>query len=295
MTEKQSEVVIGVDLGATKIKSARVSADRVEETYTTTVSAEGAQEVIVQEVIEAIGAVYQDDVSGIGVGVPSVVDIEAGIVYDVQNIPSWVEVPLKDILQKHFAVPVHVNNDANCFALGEFYYGQGRGVKDLVGLIIGTGMAAGLVLDGKLYAGSNCGAGEVGMIPYLDHHYEYYCSGQFFETAWHVSGEDLYQRATAGDEEALKIFETYGHHLAHGIMTVLFAYDPELIVLGGSVSKAYRFFEAGLNEVIRTFPYTSVLRNLRIEVSREKDIAVKGAAALRYNAHLTVKDKFVIE
>src|SRR5690606_24955530 len=118
--------------------------------------------------------------------VPSVVDVDKGIVYDVQNIPSWKEVPLKAIMEERYGVPVQVNNDANCFALGEKYFGQGRDSKAFIGLTLGTGLGAGIILNDKLYAGPNCGAGEFGMVPYLDYHYEYYASGQFFTLLHHT-------------------------------------------------------------------------------------------------------------
>jgi glucokinase len=83
------------------------------------------------------------------------VDVEKGIVYSVINIPSWHEVPLKQILEDRFGLPVFVNNDANCFAMGELYYGSGRGYRHLVGLIVGTGLGAGIVVNGRLYSGAN--------------------------------------------------------------------------------------------------------------------------------------------
>ena len=80
-----------------------------------------------------------ENLDGIGIGVPSVVDIEKGIVYDVQNIPSWKEVHLKSIMEERYCAATFVNNDANCFALGEKYFGKGLGHKSVIGLILGTG------------------------------------------------------------------------------------------------------------------------------------------------------------
>ncbi len=78
-----------------------------------------------------IGRVFTPNAAGIGVGVPSVVDIDQGIVYDVQNIPSWKEVPLGRILGERFGRPVYVNNDANCFAAGEKHFGKGKPYRRL--------------------------------------------------------------------------------------------------------------------------------------------------------------------
>ena len=122
-----------------------------------------------------------DHIKAIGIGVPSVVDTHTGIVYDVQNIPSWKEVAIAQKMQELYKLPVLVNNDANCFALGEYHFGKGKGTKSMVGVTIGTGIGAGIIINGKLYCGPNCGAGEFGMIGYLDKVVEYYASGQFFK------------------------------------------------------------------------------------------------------------------
>lgn len=119
------------------------------------------------------------EVAGIGVGVPSVVDSEEGIVYNVANIPSWAEVPLKRLLQERFSVPVYINNDSNCFALGVKLFGEGRKYRNLVGMTIGTGVGTGIIINGELYSGQNTGAGEIGSLPYLSHDFEHYCSSGF--------------------------------------------------------------------------------------------------------------------
>jgi glucokinase len=109
------------------------------------------------------------------------VDEKEKMVYDVVNIPAWNKISLEAILNKHFKVPVFVNNDANCFALGEFLFGKGRDCGSMAGLTIGTGLGCGLIIDQKLFNGRNGGAGEFGMIPYLAHNFEYYASGQYFQ------------------------------------------------------------------------------------------------------------------
>ena len=131
--------------------------------------------------MSTIEEVFDSAVSGIGVGVPSIVDVEKGIVYDVQNIPSWKEVHLKQLLEERFQVPVFINNDANCFAIGEKHFGKGKDHENMIGLIVGTGMAGGIIIKNQLYNGYNCGSGEFGMIPYLEHNYEYYSSANMTE------------------------------------------------------------------------------------------------------------------
>jgi glucokinase len=98
----------------------------------------------------------------------------------VVNIPSWQRVPLKELLEKEFEVPVSVNNDVNCFALGEHQFGLAQGIKHVVCVSAGTGLGAGIIINHQLFNGNNCGAGEIGLLPYLDHNIEYYASGNLF-------------------------------------------------------------------------------------------------------------------
>ena len=124
--------------------------------------------------------------------------LKRGVVYDVQNIPSFKEVDLKRILEEEFKIPTYINNDANCFIVGEKYFGAGRDYKNIVGLIIGTGLGAGLYTNGKLYCGTNCGAGEFGMLPYKDGIYEDYCSGKYFSNGLKTTGKEIFYRAEKG-------------------------------------------------------------------------------------------------
>lgn len=280
----QKKTYIGVDLGGTKVEAARLEGLDPVRNERKLIRAQGSADQVLQDMIDMIRAVWTPQVAGIGIGVPSIVDVEKGIVYDVQNIPSWQEVPLKAILEAEFGIPVAVNNDANCFALGEKHFGEGRDVDNLIGLIIGTGMAGGIIINGRLYMGRNCGAGEFGMLPYLDHYMEYYASGQYFSHIHGTEGATVARKAALGDATALSIFRDFGHHLGNALMAILYTYDPELIIFGGSVSKAYPFFSASLWERLQVFAYPKVIENLQIRISQHPNIAVLGAAMLIQDA-----------
>jgi len=200
------------------------------------------------------------------------------------NIPSWKVVPLKEILETRYKVPVYINNDANCFALGEKYFGKAKSYRSIVGLTIGTGMGSGLIFNGKLYEGINCGAGEFGNIPYLNSNYEHYCSGQFFTEEKSVSAEGAFNLAEKGDKYSLQMFAEYGFHMGQAIKSILYAYDPEIIILGGSLTKSYKYFKSAMFEAIQDFAYRNVLTNLKIEVSELEHSAIYGAAALYLNS-----------
>jgi glucokinase len=272
--------LIGIDLGATNVRVARIVNNEIVSVSTEKIENTASPELLINQIRMLISKEIEPSVSAIGMGVPSVVDVEAGIVYDVQNIPSWKKVPLKKILEKDFDKPVYINNDANCFVLGEKYFGKARGSSSVAGLIIGTGFAAGLIFNNKLYSGPNCGAGEVGMMPYLDSIYEHYCSGQFFEKHKNIKGSKLFELALESNEEALDVYEEFGTHLGNALKAVLYAYDPELIVFGGGVRKAYPFFKDAMYRSMADFAYKNSLDNLTITVSELDEIAVLGAAAL---------------
>lgn len=276
--------LIGIDLGATNLRVARVEQNEIVQLESENVIESDNPASLMDQIRRLIGKTITDEVAGIGIGVPSVVDVEKGIVYDVQNISGWNKVPVKNILESDFELPVSVNNDANCFVLGEKYYGKGQGYESIVGLTLGSGFGSGLILDGNLYAGKNCGAGEVGMLPYRDSIFEHYCSGMFFEREFNISGEQVFEKARDGETDAKVMYEAFGTHLGNGIKAVMYAYDPEMIVLGGTIRKAYRFFGESMHRAMEDFAYTNSLKNLQIEISERENISVLGAAALSFKS-----------
>ncbi|MEP6596876.1 MAG: ROK family protein, partial [Ginsengibacter sp.] len=244
------------------------------------VNALGSVEEVLQQLFSVTDELINKSVTAIGIGIPGLVDIENGIVFDVVNIPSWKEVPLKNRMEDRYQIPIHINNDANCFALGEFYFGKGKGCNSMVGLTIGTGLGSGLILNKKLYAGKNCGAGEFGMIDYSDKYLEYYASGQYFTNVYQTDGEVVFKRASEGDGKALKMYEEMGAHLGNAIKTILYALDVELIIFGGSVRYAYPYFSKSMWQQMETFAFQKSVKNLRIEISELKNSGILGAAAL---------------
>lgn len=277
--------IIGVDLGGTNIRAGKVAAQSIIQSTKASTTSSGTEAEVLEMLYSVIDGCFDENTKSIGVGVPSVVDVEKGIVYDVVNIPSWKVVPLKEILENRYKVPVYINNDANCFALGEKYFGKAQSYKSIVGLTIGTGMGSGLIFNGRLFEGANCGAGEVGNIAYLNSNYEHYCSGQFFVEEKSITAVDAFNLAESGDKNAKQMFAEYGFHMGQAIKTVLYAYDPEIIILGGSLAKSYGHFKAAMFEAIQDFAYRNVLTNLKIEISELEHSAIYGAAALYLNSN----------
>ncbi len=277
--------IIGVSFGGKMLVAGKVKDGKIEKSITRKINNRGTEDEILADLFKIIDEVIDDEVVGLGIGVPSLVDVEKGIVYKVQNIPSWREVHIKEILENHFGISVYVNNDANCFAIGEMYFGSTAGVENSIGLILGAGVGAGIIFKRHLYSGTNCGAGEFGEIPFRDFNYEYYLNDAFFEYKYGVSAHTFLMRANKKDKIALAVFEHYGTDLGDLIKTLLFSVDPERIIIGGSLSKAFKFFEKSMWDKVNTFPYKHAISKLKINASEREDIAVLGAAALYYDAH----------
>jgi glucokinase len=284
-----SQQLIGIDIGATKIHIGIVQGMEVIDELKFPTQATASEEAIIAQIIKGIEQLAADGFSGIGIGVPGLVDEEKGIVYDLWNIPSWKEVYLKKQLEEHFKKPVHITNDANTFALGEKTYGKGKAFKNMVGITLGSGFGTGIIIDNKLYSGRLSSAGELADIPYLDKTIEAYCSGKFFSRQFGMEGHQIEALAKEGDAHALEIFNQYGAHLGNALKLILYMLSPEAIFLGGSVSQSYAFFKDALQERIQSFPFKRVSSQLVIEPSTTGNIAILGAAALVEGRHAALK------
>lgn len=281
--EINNKYIIGIDLGGTNIRAGSVIEKKITQIKTGRLNSQSPVEDIIQQIFDITDSLAVDNVFGIGIGVPGLVMEERGIVFDVINIPSWKEVPLKNIMEERYQVPVLINNDANCFAVGEYHFGKGHGCDSMVGMTIGTGLGSGIILNGKLYPGKNCGAGEFGMIDYLDNCLEYYASGQFFQNVYKINGEEVFNKAAQGDPTALNMYAEFGEHLGNAIKIILYALEPSKIIFGGSVRKAWPFFQESMWKRIKTFAYKQTVQNLTIGISELENSGILGAAALHYN------------
>jgi glucokinase len=274
--------LIGIDLGGTNVRVARIGSGGIEKMESEGVYSKGTVDEVLSQIFNLVERIGTDEIYGIGMGVPGPVDEKSGIVYELINIPAWKKVEIGEIFKTRYNLPVRVQNDANCFAVAEKYYGKGKNCKSFIGLIVGTGMAGGIFINDQLYTGPNCMAGEFGMMKYLDKFYEYYSCGQFFDNVYGISGKDAAEKANKGDKDALAMFREFGKHLGTAIEAILYAYDPEMIVLGGSVSKSFHLYEKYLWEVLEEFAFKNSLKNFKIETSELNNPGLLGAAALHF-------------
>jgi Transcriptional regulator/sugar kinase len=268
--------LIGVDIGGTNIKLAlcdqkgRLNGKR---TFSTT-SFKGKRALIdgivskIEELVSEAG-LKKRDITGVGIGAPGAVDIRTGTVHYLINIPDWREVPLGSILKKRLGIPVFVDNDVNVMALGEVYFGAGKGAVNMLCITLGTGVGGGLILDGKLYRGSSYAAGEFGHVPinidgpkckcgswacveaYAGNSYivkdvvRQIKSGQKTLITKIVAGdlskvtpEIISEAERRGDKFAKKIWTDIGNKIGIGLAGVVNLLNVEKIVIGGGVAEA---------------------------------------------------------
>ena len=271
-------------MGGTNVRAGMVSDNKLNKIISKRINSQGSVDEVVEQLFSLGDELISNEVTSIGIGVPGLINTEEKMVYDVVNIPSWKKIPLQKLMEERYNIPVYVENDANCFALGEFYFGKGKDHTSMIGLTIGTGLGAGIIINKKLYAGKNGGAGEFGMIQYLDQTCEFYASGQFFENVYRMNGENVFKNAKEGNAVAINMYEEMGTHLGNAIKMMLYALDVELIILGGSVRYAFPYFSTTMWNQIKTFAFQKVLQRLKIEVSELENSGILGAAALAYDS-----------
>lgn len=275
-------MILGIDIGGTNITFGQVKDCKVVKSFAVkSFEREWTLDRTLEYLCTQIDTLFSPDVEGIGFGVPTVVDVENGIVYDAANIPSWKKVELKSFFEKRYGCPVRVNNDSNCYALGAYAsIPEASRPGSMVAMTLGTGVGMGIVVGGKLFCGANCGAGELSCLPYLDATMEDYASKKFFHNRG-TNPKAARAEALAGNPEAIALFKEYGTHIGYAVSTILYAYDPQTIVLGGGVSNSYPLFRDSMYEYLqKNFPYPKTVENIDIAVMTNELIPVLGAASL---------------
>ena len=273
-------MLLGIDIGGTTINMGLVEGSRIVEKKTVpSFEKEWTKQQTLDYLCDEISGIITPETEHIGIGVPTLVDPAKGIAYQAANIPSWDEVNIKEAVEKRFGVPVSVNNDSNCFALGAAAL-LGAKEKVVVGITLGTGIGVGVIVDGKLLDGTHCGVGEIGSLPYNGHDYEEFCSKKFF-TAHGLDGKQAADRADAGDPEMIELINEFGRHLGEFLAVVMYAYDADRIVFGGGVANSFRQFKESMEKTLAMrYPYVKALESLKIEALPEGDIPVLGASQL---------------
>jgi len=249
-------VILGLDIGGTK--TAVILGTRRGEIHWrkqfATAPRRGFQAVLEElttTMREGMGQ-SPDPVEAISVSIGGPLDVLRGVIKSPPNLPGWDNIPLKHLLKDRFSLPVYVEHDGNAGALVEFYFGAGRGCRNLVFITMGTGFGAGLILDGRLYRGTNDTAGEIGHIRIAEDgplcygkagSLEGFGSGTgiaklahiMFPALWSESTTvaELYSSYNDGSQEARRVFERAALYIGRGFAILADLLNPERIILGG--------------------------------------------------------------
>ena len=298
--------VIGVDIGGTNIKLGLVSPKIkvIDRTELATKSFIRDRKVLIQAVVEHIQLLIKrhdlkkKDILGVGVGLPGLVDTLNGVVRFLPNIPGWKNVPLKKELEKNLGIAVHLENDVNLITLGEWKYGAGKDVKNLVCLTLGTGVGSGLIFDGRLYRGPGFAAGELGHVPLNEEGPACGCGGygclesyvgnkrlvlraQEIMKKDDVTLEEMNALAKQGDHNALIFWKETAAHIGNSLVGVVNMLNPQRIVIGGGVSNNHEFLFSTINDVIQKRAMTTQASMVKIVRAKlGNDAGILGAQVL---------------
>jgi len=312
-----ADYVIGVDLGGTQIRAMLVDnrGQEIRRAYMLTRANEGLEAVIerIRETVrQAGGDVDWREVGCIGVGAPGPLDPWRGVVLEAPNLPGWIDVPLKALLEDAFQVPVRVGNDANVAALGEHRFGAGQGVDDLIYVTVSTGIGGGIISQGQLIVGAHGLGGEVGHITVEvggppcscgnTGCVEILASGPAIAREavarirmgaatlivdlvggdlGRVTAETVTQAASQGDRLGREIVQRAGFYIGVAFVSLIHIFNPRLFLLGGGVSRAGELLFEPIRTTVRERAMLPFQQDLRIEpAGLGQDAGMWGAVAL---------------
>lgn len=308
--------VIGVDMGIKKVSTGLIDIEgNIIQKITLQYPKEANQESVLGTIKDSIYEVVKgkdDDfnkIIGIGMGIHGIVDPEKGVSSYAPAF-DWHNLDIVAIFKNEFNTPVIIDNDVRVMALGEKWFGKAKDAQNFVLLNIGTGIGAGIYLNGNLYRGNNFGAGEIGHVSIFDRKTkckcgEYGCfeamaSGIGIVTRFieelnnggkssileridicQITSEEIYNEALKGDELSIQILKETGKYIGTGISMLINILNPEMILIAGGVSKAGKFI---FEEIQKAVSKKSINNNLKLlyigETILKEDAGIVGAATL---------------
>jgi glucokinase len=286
--------VLAIDLGGTKVAAALISPDHrvIEKTHSPTLATEGLQPVT-GRIFAAIDHLLSQantettQLYGIAIAAAGAIDTGKGLVTSSPNLPGWLDVPLRDMVKERYRVDCCLLNDANAAALAEHRLGAGRGINNLIYITVSTGIGGGIIVNGELYSGASGGAGEIGHMTIDASGPECHCGNvgclEMFASGRAVAGEakrrieqgepsrltDIVSgnlegitaervavAAQGGDRLALEVISKAASYLGVGMVNLVNIFNPEMIVVGGGLSKMGELLLKPAREVVkqRAFP-----------------------------------------
>lgn len=301
------EYILGIDIGGTKCainygykEDSELYLIDKERFLTTTVD-ETIQNILKSiENMMAKHSLSKENVAAIGISCGGPLDSKKGIIMSPPNLPGWDNIPIIKIIEDKFGIKTGLQNDANACALAEWKFGSGKGTQNMIFMTFGTGLGAGLVLDGKLYTGTNDNAGELGHIRLSDYgpvgygkagSFEGFCSGggiaqiakmllsekiqMGIPVEWcksdeldSITAQKVAEEASKGDELALQIFDISSRELGKGLSIVIDILNPEIIVIGGIYTRCQKLMEGRMMEIINNEALPLANDVCKVEISK---------------------------
>ena len=304
MAKELTEFYIGLDIGGTKCavvigdKDFNIHKKVQFETRTN----ERGYEAILDEFHQNIEALFsefpKENLKRIGISCGGPLDSKEGVIYSPPNLPGWDDVPIIDILSNKYGVPAAIQNDANACALAEWLMGAGKGTQNMIFLTFGTGMGAGLVLNGRLYTGTNDLGGEVGHIRLANEgpvgfgkpgSFEGFCSGggiaqlaekvvteklrkgesvafcPNLEMAGELTAKDVAQAAQTGDLVADEIIRISGEYLGRGLAVLIDIINPQCIVIGSIYARNEALFKPHVDRILKKEAIPSAVKVCQVK------------------------------
>ncbi len=306
---------IGIDLGGTNIAVGLVDDNGkiLAQDSTPTLANREYKEIVkdmidVSEKVVAKAGFSMNDVKGMGIGCPSAVDNETGEVVFTANIPSFSNLPLVKEIQKYHNIPVALENDGNAAALGEYAVnGENAGV--FVAVTLGTGVGGGIILDGKIFRGSNGAGVEIGHIPLVHNGIKCGCGNRgcweayasvtaliqqtkvaiekhpeslmkaIADSRGAVNGRTAFDAAKQGDKVAQEVVKKYIEYIAGGVLAMVNIFQPEKLVIGGGISKEGDYLIKPIAEYVKEHDFNKIFTPVKIEAATlYNDAGIIGAA-----------------
>ena len=308
---------LGIDIGATNVKVGLLGKN-LEIVYKRIMDTSGflSREELIDTLVKEITLLkrkFENKIKGVGIGLPGLINPGKGLVYKLVNIPGWKDVYLKRILEKRIKLPVFIDNDVNVITLAEVTCGSAKGIKNVVCITLGTGVGGGLVIEGKLYRGTNFSAGEIGHIPlneegplcncggkgclerYVGNRYIIAMAVEKIKKAplptvipdlvendfSKITPEILSKACRRGDLMAKEIWQNIATHIGICLAGVVNLLNPQMIVIGGGVAGAGDILFHGIKKTIRERALDLPAKTVKIVAAKLKENAgIIGAAVL---------------
>ena len=274
-------MLAGIDLGGTQVRVALARSDGqlIASFKTQTPLLGSPQRVVDWAAAEIERHRGREKLRSIAIGAPGPIDVERGVLVNPPNLPGWRNVPLAAMLRNATGAPAFVANDADMAGLGEFHRGAGRGTRNMVYITWSTGVGGGLIIDGKLHRGSHGTAGEVGHmiidpdgpLDQCGQHgcLEVFCGGANLARETGHPAAELFAAAMRGDKHAGLVVSRAARYMGMALISLTNVVDPEMIVMGGGVTRSWRLVQPMLVETLRSSPFIRparrpVLRRARL-------------------------------